>query len=133
MLPLDPFAVLTALYIAVSGAVGFGAAFAFLIQIGKLFIPKYFPDSSAQNWRVGLTLLSTLTLFVIGLVKPDSPVTFEYLDSLMKNMAEFGVLLMPLFIWLANLVSKTMYQQVLRGVAWIGRSYTLNTTKTPKK
>jgi hypothetical protein len=33
-----------------SGAVGM--AVSFVIQLGKLFLPKLFPDESADNWRL---------------------------------------------------------------------------------
>lgn len=132
MSPFDPFAVLTALFIAISGAVGFGAAITFVIQIGKLFIPKWFPDASAQNWRVGLILLFAVILFVAKLVSPETLLTFEYLDALAGSFANFGLLILPLFVALANWTSKGIYANVLRGVSVIGKSYALTAPAVKK-
>lgn len=115
----DPFAVMKGIFVALSAAVGFGSALTFLIQLGKMYAPKMFPDSSAQNWRLGSILVITLVIYLVPLFFPEtiSWLTVARLDKLAGSFAEFGALNMPLFILLADWISKKFYQNTLRGTA----------------
>lgn len=119
---MNVFEILSALFIAVSGGVGFGAAITFLIQLGKLTSWKAFADNTAQNWRVGLILAFTVFLFVAPLFNPETKWTFDFLNSLMGAFAEFGMLLMPLFGVVADFTAKNIYSRI-RGVSFIGISW----------
>lgn len=120
---MNAFEILSALFIAVSGGVGFGAAITFLIQLGKKTGWKVFADNTAQNWRVGLILAFTVFLFAAPLINPETKWTFDFLNSLMGAFAEFGSLLMPLFGVVADVTAKSVYSRI-RGVLFIGTSWT---------
>lgn len=123
--PADPFAALTAIFTALAAATGIGTALAFLIQIGKMFKPNWFPDSSAQNWRLGTILFLTLVVYFVPILYPPSVEWLNVLalDSLAKSFAEFGSLIMPLFVALADWIAKKFYQVTLRGT-FVGKSWT---------
>jgi hypothetical protein len=113
---------LNALIIALlaSSAVGIGVSF--LIQLGKLFIPKWFPDESADNWRLGLIVLTAavvLILKVFGVV-----VELPAIEAAMTSLASLGAIVMPLLVLLANVIAKATYKNALQGVSYIGISHT---------
>lgn len=123
-LPADPVGAFQDLFVAVAAAIGVGALITVLLQIGKLVVPKWFPDNSADNWRLGIVLIVAIVLYFgpqFGLV-----ITFADLDVAAQSLSELGVMLMPLFIWLADWVSRTFYQKVLRNKLWfVGKSTTI--------
>jgi len=120
-LQVNVFQMLIDLFVAVSGSLGIGAVVALLIQIGKRFLPKIFADGSAQNFRVGFIFLIALFLYVaptFGL-KVDLP----GLDAMAKSLAELSAMLAPVFIMIADSFSKKFYDDVLRGVNVVGKTY----------
>jgi hypothetical protein len=105
--------------IMASAAVGLGVSF--LIQLGKLFIPKWFPDASADNWRLGLSLLAAIVVLVLRLF--GIPIELANLESVMNSLAALGGLLMPLLVLIASWVAKTSYINLWKGVVKIGFSW----------
>lgn len=120
----DPFAALTAIMVALLAAPGVGSAFSFLIQLGKMFAPKWFPDETAQNWRLGAILVTALLIYFVPTFYPPAAEWLNVirLDAVSKSFAEFGLLVMPLFVWIADWIAKKFYQSVLRGT-FLGKSY----------
>lgn len=119
----DPVTIVKDLIVAVSAAVGIGAALSFLLQLGKLFLPKIFADTTLENWRLLFVVITALILYIgpqFGWM-----ITAAGLDVAAQSLAELGALLMPLFIWLADWFAKTFYKNVLRGRALVGKSYSL--------
>ena len=103
-----------------SGAVGMGVSF--LIQVGKLFLPAYFPDASADNWRLGLIVLTAVGVAVSRLL--GHPIDISQIEAAATTLAAFGATLYPLLVLVANWIAKATYKQVLAGVKFIGKSYT---------
>ena len=111
----------TNLLLALAGSAAIGSAAALAIQIGKKLFPQAFPDGTAQNWRLLLVFLSAVLLYFskpIGL-----KIDFEAFEDMAKNLADLGVILMPLFIWASDWASQKFYASVLPGVAFVGKSY----------
>ena len=102
-----------------SGAVGM--AVTFLIQLGKLFIPKWFPDGSADNWRLGLVLLTAVGVMITRLA--GYPLSVEAIEAAAVQLTLLGTTLMPLLVLFANWISKSTYTQMLKGVWKIGFSH----------
>ena len=103
----------------VSGAVG--TLISLAIQLGKLFVPKWFPDGSADNWRLGLVVLVAVVL--VGLRMAGVLVEFETIEALATAFATLGATLMPLLVLFANWIAKATYKNVLQGVKYIGISH----------
>ena len=122
----SPFAALTLIFNNLASAVGIGLAITFLIQLGKMYAPQWFPDASAQNWRLGAILIITLAAFFIPMIWPQTMQFFAItnLDQLARDFAEFGTLLMPLFVLVSDWASKKFYSSILRG-SFLGKSYSL--------
>lgn len=126
LLTTDVFTTLLAIYTVVTGSLGVGSGIAFLIQLGKLWLPKLFTDNSAQNFRIIFNLLVAVFLFLaptLGLGK----IGIDQVDAASASFATLGLILMPVFIWLTDLFAKKFYSTTLRGLKWVGRSYTLET------
>lgn len=114
--------VLNALITALLASSAVGGAIALIIQIGKMWFPKAFPDGSADNWRLGLVLLTAIGIMVanaFGVV-----VTIPALEAYSVSFATLGTVLMPLIVLIANWFAKTFYSSVFKGVKWVGKSYT---------
>lgn len=103
-----------------SGAVGMGVSF--LIQLGKLFLPTWFPDASADNWRLGLVMLTAVVVVVVRTL--GYTVEFETIEAAATSLAALGATLMPLLVLIANWIAKVTYKNVLHGVKFIGISHT---------
>jgi len=117
---------LNALIIALmgSGAVGMGVSF--LIQLGKLFLPKWFPDESADNWRLGMIVTTAVVLLVLQTT--GVLVELPQIEAAFTALATLGATLMPLLILIASWIAKATYKNVLQGVKGVGISHT---PKTP--
>ena len=128
---LTVFAILTAVFQSLMAAAGIGSALSFLIQLGKIWFPKWFPDNTSQNWRLGSIFSLTLIVYFVPLFYPPavSWLNITHLDQLGRDFAEFGALIVPLFVAATDWASKKFYTSVLRG-SFIGKSYT--PTATPK-
>lgn len=103
-----------------SGAVGM--AVSLLIQLGKLFLPQWFPDASADNWRLGLVMLTAVVM--VGARALGYTVDIEQIEIVATSLAALGATLMPLFILVANWIAKQTYKNVLQGVKFLGISHT---------
>lgn len=102
-----------------SGAVG--AAVSFLIQLGKLFAPSLFPDESADNWRLGLIVLTAIGVTVARMF--GYTVEIGAVETVATSLAALGATLYPLFVLVASWIAKATYKNVLQGVRFIGKSY----------
>jgi len=103
-----------------SSAVGIGVSF--IIQLGKLWFPKAFPDASADNWRLGLIVLTAVVIMVLnqfGIV-----VTIPAVEAYANSIAALGAVLMPLLVLISNWIAKVAYVYIFKGVKWVGKSYT---------
>lgn len=112
----------TQLLLAVVGSAVIGSGIALFIQIGKLFAPKLFPDGSADNWRLGISLVVALFIFLaptLGL-----QVDLAVIERFFVAFQALGGIIMPLIVWLSGVVAQSVYTQVLKGVKWIGKSWT---------
>ncbi|HND47677.1 MAG TPA: hypothetical protein PLL95_03905 [Anaerolineales bacterium] len=120
------FAVLTAVFTSLMQSVGVGAALSFLNQLGKIWAPKYFPDGSSGNWRLAAILVLTVVIVFGPALFPETAkyLTIFNLDQLGKDFAQFGSLLIPLFISASKYSSELFYKWTLRG-AFLGKSYSL--------
>jgi hypothetical protein len=114
--------VVNALIVALLASSSVGVGVSFVIQLGKLFFPKLFPDASGDNWRLGLIVLTAsivLILKAFGIV-----VEVPTIEAAMTSLASLGSIVMPLLVLLANVVAKATYKNALRGTSYIGISYT---------
>ena len=102
-----------------SGAVG--AAVSFLIQLGKLLAPSLFPDESADNWRLGLIVLTGVVVIVVRAL--GYTVEIGEIETVATSLAALGATLYPLFVLIASWAAKATYTGVLKGVSGIGKSY----------
>lgn len=123
---ITPFAVMVSIFYALAAATGIGSALSLFIQAGKILIPKWFPDDAAQNWRLGTILFLTITIYIGPMIFPQLAEWFvvSRVDQLAKDFSEFGMLLIPLFVAMADFISKKFYKEVLRG-SFIGKSYSI--------
>lgn len=130
----DPFSALTMLMTALLAAPGIGAGLTILIQLGKMFLPNYFPDETAQNWRLGAVLVIALLIYFVPMIYPPALewLTVLKLDALAQSFSEFFGIVAPLFVLLANWFSKITYTAALRGTFVLGFSHTLK-AKAAKK
>lgn len=114
--------VLNALIVALIGSGAVGVAVSLLIQLGKLFVPKWFPDESADNWRLGLIVVTAVVVAVLQLfgVFVDLPAIEKFATS----FAALGATLTPLLVLFASWIAKATYKNVLQGVDYIGISHT---------
>lgn len=103
-----------------SGAVGM--AVSFLIQLGKLFLPKWFPDQSADNWRLGLVVLTAVIVVIARSL--GYTVEIGQIETVATSLAALGATLYPLFVLVASWIAKQTYKNVLKGVKLIGISHT---------
>ncbi len=124
--PVNVFETLLLLFTAVSGSLGIGSGIAFFIQLGKLWWPKVFANETAQNIRMAVSLVIAVVLYAAPHLGWDR-LGIDYVDSLLSSLAALGIALFPLFVWLTDLFSKKFYATFLRGAAYVGRSYTLDT------
>lgn len=124
------FAILTSIFQTLMAAAGIGSGLSFLIQIGKMALPHWFPDNTSQNWRLGSIFALTLIVYFTPLLYPPSAswINIAHLDKLAGDFAEFGALIVPLFVVASDWVSKKFYTNVLRG-SFVGKSYSM----IPKK
>lgn len=102
-----------------SGSVGM--AISFLIQLGKLFLPKWFPDQSADNWRLGLVVLTAVVVMVVRSM--GYTVEIGQVETIATSLAALGATLYPLFVLVASWIAKQTYKSVLKGVKFIGISH----------
>jgi len=114
---------LNALIIALLASSAVGMAVSLIIQLGKLFVPKAFPDASADNWRLGLIVLTAVVVIVLRAL--DINVDIASVESAATSLASLGALIMPLLVLLANVASKATYNNVLKGVSRIGISHSV--------
>jgi len=121
-----PFAILNSIFTALMASVGVGSALSFLIQLGKMYLPQYFPDGSAQNWRLASILILALAIYFVPLWFPNAAewLAVIRLDQLAQDFANFGALIMPLFVWMSDLISRKFYANVLRG-SFVGKSHSI--------
>ena len=122
--PLTVFALLTAAFNALVQSVGVGSGLSFLNQLGKIFFPKYFPNDSSAKWRLGAIFVLTLLIVFGPQIFPQFAgyLTVLKLDQLGRDFAEFGSLLIPLFIVGSKYSSEWFYRLALRG-GFLGKSY----------
>jgi hypothetical protein len=113
--------VLNTLIVALLASTAVGMAVSLIIQIGKLFLPKWFPDGSADNWRLGLVVLTAVVVTALGVL--GYPVEVGDIESVAVDLSALGTTLMPLFVLLTNWIAKQTYANVLKGVSRIGKSY----------
>ncbi len=114
--------ILNGLIVALLASGAVGMAVSFLIQLGKLWFPKAFPDDSADNWRLGLIVLTAVTVIVIRAF--GYTVEIGQVEAVATSLAALGTTLYPLFVLIASWVAKLTYKNVLKGVSKIGKSYT---------
>ena len=103
-----------------SGTVGTGVSL--VIQIGKLYLPSWFPDGSADNWRLGLIVGTALV--VTGLQLFGVFVDMPAIEKFTGAFAALGATLMPLFVLFAGWIAKQTYNNVLKGIWKLGVSHT---------
>ena len=103
-----------------SGAVGMGVSF--IIQLGKLAKPQWFSDGSADNWRLGLVVLTAVVVTVVRAF--GFTVEIGQVETFASSLAALGATLYPLFVLVANWAAKFTYKNVLKGVSVIGISNT---------
>ncbi len=113
---------LNTLILALLASGAFGMLVSLVIQIGKLFIPVWFPDGSADNWRLGIVAVTAIGIVVAKLAGVD--LEFEGIETVATSIAALGATLMPLLILVANWAAKQTYTSVFKGVRWLGKSYT---------
>jgi len=123
-LPPDPVFGFTQLIQSLLAAAGVGSGVAFLLQLGKMWFPKVFPDGSLENWRLGIIVVCAIGITVASTF--GYKVSIEGIDQIMKSVADLGVIVLPLFVWLTDLVAGKFYDGVLKGRAFIGKSYSLD-------
>jgi len=128
--PVDPVSAFNAVFLAVAGAVGFGSLTTLLIQVGKIFLPKLFPDGSAGNWRLLFVLIGALILYLAPMF--GWSLDFAGFDKVSAALASLGATLSPLFVWLADWISQKFYAGLLQGRALIGKSYSVTNAKAAK-
>lgn len=110
------------LIVALLASSAVGMVVSFVIQLGKLFFPKFFPDESADNWRLGLIVLTAVVVWGLRLAGVLADVAA--VEAIATSIATLGATLMPLLLLLANVIAKATYKDVLKGVQGIGISYT---------
>jgi hypothetical protein len=113
---------LNALILALLGSGAVGMLVSFLIQLGKLFAPKWFPDNSADNWRLGLTV--GIAVIVFGAQAAGYLIGMEKIEAISTSIAALGATVMPLLVLFANWIAKSTYANLLKGVWKIGASHT---------
>lgn len=113
--------ILNALIVALLASSAVGAGVSFLIQIGKLFIPTWFPDGSADNWRLGLVVLTAVVVLVLR--ASGVAVELPAVEAAMTSLSSLGAIVLPLLVLLSNVVAKATYKNALRGVSLIGKTY----------
>lgn len=118
------FAILTAAFNALVQSVGVGSGLSFLNQLGKICFPKYFPNDSSAKWRLAAIFVLTLLIVFGPQIFPQFAgyLTVLKLDQLGRDFAEFGSLLIPLFIVGSKYSSEWFYRLALRG-GFLGKSY----------
>ena len=111
-----------ALIIALIGSGAFGMLTSLVIQLGKLLFPTWFPNESADNWRLGIIVVTAAVVTILQLfgVFVDLPAIEKFATS----FAALGTTLMPLLVLFASWIAKGTYKNLLQGVRWIGKSYT---------
>lgn len=118
--------VLNGFIVALLASSAVGMAVSFLIQLGKLFFPKLFPDQSADNWRLGLVVLTAVVVTVVRAL--GYTVEIGQIETVATSLAALGVTLYPLFVLVASWIAKQTYKNVLKGVKFIGISRTAKTS-----
>lgn len=114
--------ILNALIVALLASSAVGMAVSFLIQLGKLFLPTWFPDTSADNWRLGLVVLTATIVTVVRAL--GYTVEIGQVETVATSLAALGASLYPLFVLVASWIAKATYKNVLQGVRFIGISHT---------
>lgn len=114
--------ILNALIVALLASGAVGTLVSLVIQLGKLLVPKWFPDGSADNWRLGLVVL---TAVIVTMVRAFGfAVEIGQVETVATSLAALGATLYPLFVLVANWIAKATYKNVLQGVSKIGISHT---------
>lgn len=114
--------ILNSLIVALLASGAVGMAVSFLIQLGKLAKPQWFPDQSADNWRLGLVVLTAVVVSVVRAF--GYTVEIGQVETVATSLAALGATLYPLFVLVASWAAKATYKNVLQGVKFIGKSYT---------
>jgi len=114
--------ILNSLIVALLASGAIGMAVSFLIQLGKLFLPALFPDDSADNWRLGLVVLTAVVVIVVRAL--GYTVEIGQVETVATSLAALGATLYPLFVLVASWTAKATYKNVLHGVEYIGISHT---------
>ena len=114
--------VLNALIVVLLASGAVGMAVSFLIQLGKLFAPKWFPDESADNWRLGLIVATAVIVTVVRSL--GYTVGIDQVETAATSLAALGATLYPLFVLIASWIAKATYKNVLQGVSKVGISHT---------
>lgn len=115
---------LNALIVALIGSGAVGTLTSLIIQLGKWFIPTWFPDDSADSWRLGIIVATAAIVTTLQLsgIFIDLPAIEKFATS----FAALGTTLMPLLVLFASWVAKATYKNVWQGVKLklLGKSYT---------
>lgn len=132
-IPFDVFAALTALIVALLSSPGVGLAISILIDLGKKYLPKYFPNDSAQNWRLAMVIILAVLLFVVQFIPALRGLyTVQYVDALLKSFADFAIIVIPVFVFFGDLLAKIWYQNSLKGT-FLGYSHEASKPSAKKK
>jgi len=113
--------ILNALIVALLASGAVGSAVALLIQLGKLFVPGWFPDGSADNWRLGTIALVAVAVLVLRAF--GAKVEVADVENAAVSLSALSLTLMPLLVLFASWVSKGTYSNLLKGAWKIGKSH----------
>jgi len=102
---------------------GFGALVAALINMGKTL--GWIPDGLAPTISTGLNLAGLIALYVLGIVQPD--LNIEQLDSVAGTIGQILALAFGLAWQLLS--TKLTHEKALKGVPFIGKSYSAEKEK----
>ena len=97
---------------------GVAALIGALINVGKKFLPQYFPDGSAPTWSLYLNVAAFAAFVALRIFVPD--VDVAGLDSNAQAIAD---LLIYLLGFVSQIGGSKVANAALRGVPVIGYSH----------
>lgn len=106
---------------------GFASLMAVLVNAGKLYYPKLFPDGSAPKWSLALNVFGAVLIVVLQLT--GSADLIPVIDARSGLLA--GFLTSVLVVVYQLITSKVVHDGVLAGLPVIGKSYTKDAYTLP--
>jgi len=99
---------------------GLAALVAVLVNVGKKFLPKLFPDGSAPMWSLILNLAG---MILIGVLQITGRV--DLIPVIDEQSGTIATILTSILVMVYQLLtSKVVHDKVLSGLPLIGKSYT---------